>query len=138
MREAEQYAEQDKKKMEEAQLLNDADALLYTAEKTKTDLADKISQADVGRIDAAAKELRTAVEAKKADELKSKSEALKKVLQEVGTVVYQQAAQQAQASQAGGAAGAGASSAGPPPGTQGNGGATVTDADYKVVDEETK
>ena len=42
---AEQYAEQDKKKMEDAQLLNDADSMLYTAEKTKTDLTGKISEA---------------------------------------------------------------------------------------------
>ena len=70
--------------MEEAQLLNDADSLLYTAEKTKTDLAGKISEADVGKIDAATRDLRKAIESKDAAEIKSKSDALRKVLQDVG------------------------------------------------------
>ena len=132
---AEQYAEQDKKKMEEAQQLNDADSMLYTAEKTKTDLTGKISEADVGRIDAGSRDLRKAIESKDYAEIKAKSDALKKVLQEVGTAVYQQAAQQAQASQqqqqTGGAPPGAADGSQAPPG-DGN----VTDADYKVVDDE--
>jgi molecular chaperone DnaK len=132
---AEQYAEQDKKKMEEAQQLNDADSMLYTAEKTKTDLTGKISEADVGKIDAGSRDLRKAIESKDYAEIKAKSDALKKVLQDVGTAVYQQAAQQAQASQqqsqAGGAPPNGAGGSQAPPG-DGN----VTDADYKVVDDE--
>jgi molecular chaperone DnaK len=133
---AEQYAEQDKKKMEEAQLLNDADSMLYTAEKTKTDLTGKISEADVGKIDAGSRDLRKAIESKDYAEMKAKSDALRKVLQDVGTAVYQQAAQQAQASQqqqqsqAGGAPGGAGGSQSPP------GDGNVTDADYKVVDDE--
>ncbi len=126
---AEQYAEQDKKKMEEAQLMNDADSLIYTAEKTKTDLAGKISKADEDKITAATAELKKAMDAKNLAEVKDKSEALRKVLQEVGTAVYQQQAAQAQA-QAPGAGPAGpqeAPSEGP-----------VTDAKYKVVDEDKK
>jgi len=133
VREADQYAEQDKKKMEEAQLLNDADSLLYTAEKTKTDLAGKISQGDISKIDEASKQLRTAVEAKNTDEIKSKSDNLRKVLQEVGTAVYQQAAQ-AQSSQQQ-QTGPSAEGSGPQGGPQGAEGANVTDADYKVVDD---
>ena len=69
VQQAEQYAEQDKKRMEEAQLLNDADSLLYTAEKTKTDLAGKISKEseDEDRPRPPA-ELRKAMEAKNAEE----------------------------------------------------------------------
>ena len=92
VKEAEEYAEQDKKKMEEAQLLNDADSMLYTAERTKTDLAGKITQPDIDKIDAAAKELRQAIAAKDIGGRKAKTESLKKVLQEVGTAVYQQTA----------------------------------------------
>lgn len=131
---AEQYAEQDKKKMEEAQLLNDADSMLYTAEKTKTDLTGKISEADVGKIDAGSRDLRKAIESKDYTEMKAKSDALKKILQDVGTAVYQQAAQQAQASQQ-------PQTGGAPPGETGGaqappGDGNVTDADYKVVDDE--
>ena len=53
---AEEYAEQDKKRMEEAQLMNDADSLMYTAEKTKADLAGKISKESEAKITAAASE----------------------------------------------------------------------------------
>jgi molecular chaperone DnaK len=132
---AEQYAEQDKKKMEEAQLLNDADSMLYTAEKTKTDLTGKISEADIGKIDAGSRDLRKAIESKDYAEMKAKSDALKKTLQDIGTAVYQQAAQQQQAqasqqSQAGGAPPGGAG------GAQAPGDGNVTDADYKVVDDE--
>jgi len=136
---AEQYAEQDKKKMEEAQLLNDADSMLYTAEKTKTDLTGKISEADVGKIDAGSRDLRKAIESKDYVEMKAKSDALKKTLQDIGTAVYQQAAQQQQAqasqqSQAGGAPPGGAGGAGGAQAPPGDG--NVTDADYKVVDDE--
>jgi molecular chaperone DnaK len=133
VKDAEQYAEQDKKKMEEAQLLNDADSMLYTAEKTKADLVGKLSAADATKIDDAAKELRTAIEAKNADDIRAKSEKLGKVLQEVGTAVYQQAAQ----AQAQGQPGAAGPQAGPDPGQQ-QSGENVTDANYKVVDDEKK
>jgi molecular chaperone DnaK len=126
---AEQYADQDKKKVEEAQLLNDADSLLYTAEKTKTDLVGKISEADVAKIDGGARELRKAIDAKNNSDIKSKSESLRKLLQEVGTAVYEQASQ-AQEAPPQGAPSRG--SKGPP------GDGKVTDADYKVVDEEKK
>src|SRR5208283_394313 len=82
VKEAEQYADQDKKKFEEAQISNEADSMLYTAERTKTDLAGKISQSDVDKIDASAKELRQAIAAKDTSSMTSKSESLKKVLQE--------------------------------------------------------
>ncbi|MDG6926325.1 MAG: molecular chaperone DnaK [Nitrososphaerota archaeon] len=134
VKDAEQYAEQDKKKMEEAQLLNDADSMLYTAEKTKTDLAGKISQENTAKIDDAAKELRKAIESKNMADIKSRSDSLRKILQEVGTAVYQQAAQEAQATQ--GQAPPGAGQAQGPSGTAG--GENVTDADYKVVDDEKK
>jgi molecular chaperone DnaK len=134
VKDAEQYAEQDKKKMEEAQMLNDADSMLYTAEKTKTDLAGKISQEDTAKIDAAAKELRTVVESKNFPDIKTKSDNLRKVLQEVGTAVYQQAAQASQAGQGQAPPGAGPSQGASEP----SGSENVTDADYKVVDDEKK
>ena len=71
--------------------------MLYTAEKTKTDLTGKISEADVGKIDAAIRDLRKAIESKDFGAVKSKADALRKILQDVGSSVYQQAAEQGQA-----------------------------------------
>ncbi len=92
IKDADQYAEQDKKKREEAELRNNADSLVYTAERTKTDLAGKISQEEIGKIDAAVTELKNALASNDMAQVKTKSDALQKVLQDVGTKVYQQAA----------------------------------------------
>jgi molecular chaperone DnaK len=100
MKEAEQFAEEDKKRRKEIEVLNQADSLIYTAEKTKKDLADKIGKEQVEKIDTAVAELRETVNGKDFDKIKTKSEELTKILQEVGTVVYQQAAAAKQAEQA--------------------------------------
>ncbi len=92
IKDAEQFAEQDKKKREEAELRNTADTLVYTAEKTKKDLADKLTQEQSGKIDAAVTVLKDALAASDMAQVKAKSDELQKVLQEVGTAVYQQAA----------------------------------------------
>ncbi len=92
IKEAEQFSEQDKKKREEAELRNTADTMVYTAEKTKKDLADKLTEEQSGKIDAAVTALKDALAANDMAQVKAKSDELQKVLQEVGTVVYQQAA----------------------------------------------
>lgn len=92
MKEAEKFAEEDKRRREEAEIRNNADSLLYTAEKTKKDLADKLGKDHVDRIDKAVSELREALSGKDVNKIRDKNEELAKVLQEVGTVVYQQAA----------------------------------------------
>jgi molecular chaperone DnaK len=94
VKEAEQFAEQDKKKREEAETRNNADSLVYTAERTKTDLAGKISQEEVGKIDVAVAALKDALASNDMAQVKAKSDELQKVLQDVGTKVYQQAAQE--------------------------------------------
>ena len=92
IKDAEQFAEQDKKKREEAELRNTADNLVYTAEKTKKDLAGKLTQEQTGKIDAAVTALKDALASNDMAQVKAKSDELQKVLQEIGTVVYQQAA----------------------------------------------
>lgn len=92
MKEAEKFAEEDKKRKEEAEVRNNADSLIYTAEKTKTDLADKLGKEQVQRIDEATAKLREILSGKDFEKIKAKNEELAKVLQEVGTVIYQQAA----------------------------------------------
>lgn len=97
MKESEQFAEEDKKRREEVEVRNNADSLLYTAEKTKTDLGDKLSKDQMQKIDDATAKLREAVNGGDVEKIKAENEAFAKVLQEVGTVIYQQAAAAAQA-----------------------------------------
>jgi molecular chaperone DnaK len=132
VKESEQFAEQDKKKREEAELRNNADSLVYTAERTKKDLADKLTQEQNGKIDAAVSALKDALAASNMAEVKTKTEELQKVLQEVGTVIYQQAAAE-QAKQQQAQAGAQQGQTPPPSGEAGAGGEKVVDSeDYKV------
>ena len=115
IKDAEQFAEQDRKKKEEAETRNNADSLVYTAERTKSDLAGKISPEEVAKLDAAVTELKNALASNDMTQVKAKSDALQKVLQEVGTKVYQQAAAEAakqQGQQPGG------QQAGPQPGAE--------------------
>lgn len=125
IREADQFAEQDKKKREEADLRNNADNLIYTAEKTEKDLAEKITQDQKAKVDAAISALKDALAGTDLANIKAKSDELTKVLQEIGTVIYQQAAaeqakQQTQQQ--------GAQEAQPPP----SGEKVVDSEDYKV------
>ena len=95
IKEAEQFSDQDRKKREEAELRNNADSLIYTADKTKKDLVGKITQEQTSKIDAAVAALKDALASNDMTQVKGKSEELQKVLQEIGTVVYQQAAAEA-------------------------------------------
>jgi molecular chaperone DnaK len=92
VKEAEQYAEQDKKKREEAEIRNQADSLVYAVEKTKTDLKDKIPSDMISKLDVATKELKDSLSGTDIDAIKQKSDSLSNVLKEVGTIAYQQAA----------------------------------------------
>ncbi|MGA2768889.1 MAG: molecular chaperone DnaK [Candidatus Bathyarchaeia archaeon] len=119
IKDSEQYAEQDKRKREEAELRNNADNLMYTAEKTKKDLGEKLAPDQKSKIDAAVSALRDALAGSDLERIKSTSDELTKVLQEVGTAVYQQAAAQQAKQQA------------PPPS-----GEEPPTGDGKVVDSE--
>ena len=127
VKEAEQFAEQDKKRKEEAEIRNQADTLIYTSERTKTDLKDKIPSDLASKLDAAIKELKDALAGQDIELVRQKSEALSNVLKDVGTMAYQQAASSAAAS---------SSSSQTPPPTGGQGeqeaGPKVVDAEYKV------
>ena len=92
MKESENFAEEDKKRKEEVEVRNNADSLLYTSEKTKKDLGDKLSKDQTQKIDDAAAKLREVIKGSDVEKIKAESEAFSKVLQEVGTVIYQQAA----------------------------------------------
>ena len=102
IKEAEQFAEQDKKKQEEIELRNNAESLIYTSEKTKKDLSEKLTQEQKDQIDKAVKSLKEVLASKEIDKIKEKNEELRKVLQDVGTVIYQQAASEYAKQQQGG------------------------------------
>ncbi len=124
IKEAEQFSDQDKKKREEAETRNSAESMIYTAEKTKTDLKEKIGKDNADKIDKGIAELKEALSGKDASRIKAKTDELAKTLQQVGSTVYQQVGkQQAQQQQQT-----------PPSGTDKKND-NVVDADYKVVDE---
>jgi len=122
---AEEFAEEDKKRKEEAEVRNNADSLIYTTEKTKKDLAEKLTKDQMERLDGATDELRKAIAGKDVELIKTKSEILSKVLQEVGTAVYQQVAQERAKTEQ--------TTSGQP--AQGESGKKVVDAEYEVKDE---
>jgi molecular chaperone DnaK len=134
IKDAEQFAVQDKKKREEAEIRNNADSLVYTADKTKKDLAGKITAEQTSKIDAAVSALKDALASNDMAQVKAKSEELQKVLQEIGTVIYQQAAaEQAKQQQQQGQAGPSGQAGPEPQYSQGPEGETVVDSeDYKV------
>jgi molecular chaperone DnaK len=128
IKQAEEFAEQDKKKREEADIRNNADNLIYTSEKTKKDLGEKLTQDQKNKIDAAVSALKDALAGTDADKIKAKSDELTKVLQEVGTVIYQQAAAEQAKQQGEPTPGA----AGPEPEPGPSGDKVVDSEDYKV------
>jgi len=129
IKEAEQFAEQDRIRKEEAETRNNAESMIYTAEKTKKDFESKLSKPDIEKIEKAISEVREALKGKDISKIKQKNDELAKVLQEVGTVIYQQTAQQYAKEKP-----EEKKEEKPPSGEKGKG----VDADYKVADEEKK
>ena len=89
VREAEQFAEQDRKRREEVELHNTAESMLYSAEKMKDELKEKITKEQIETIDRTAGALRAALAGKEADKIKQASDELSKVLQKIGAEIYQ-------------------------------------------------
>ena len=129
IKEAEQYAEEDKKKKEEVEVKNQAEGMLFETEKQMNELGDKVTADEKSKVDAAREDLKKAVEANDVEDIKAKIEALTQAFYPISSRIYQEA-QQAQASAAGSGEQAqdSAQSAGP----NGN----TVDADYEVVDED--
>src|ERR687897_2245819 len=102
-KESDQFAEQDKKKKDEAEVKNEADNLIYTAEKlTQQDLKDKVSPDQVEKVNKLTQEIRDAIASNNIENIKAKIQELKSVLGEISTQAYQSAgASSAQAGAAG-------------------------------------
>ena len=129
---AKQFEEEDKKRKEDVEVRNTADSLLYTAEKTKSDLAGKLSADLVDKVNAAVVTLKAALEGKDSVRIRMETEKLQKVLGEAGSAAYQQTAQRQAQEQAGPQAGSAGYSGAE---TSGKSDENVVDADFKVHDE---
>ncbi|HJS68452.1 MAG TPA: molecular chaperone DnaK [Nitrososphaera sp.] len=91
-RDSDQFAEADKKKKEEVELKNEADNLIYAAEKlVNQDLKDKVTAEQSAKVTKGVQELREAISSNNADSIRAKVQELKTVLGEISTAAYQSA-----------------------------------------------
>ncbi|RWZ60026.1 molecular chaperone DnaK [Halobacillus fulvus] len=122
VRQAEENAEEDKKKREAIELRNEADQLIFTTDKTIKDLGEQVSEDEKQKAEAAKDELKTALEGEDLEVIKEKKEALQEQVQALSVKLYEQAQQQAEAQQ----------------GEAGGAEDDVVDADYEEVNEDDK
>ncbi|HEY8420486.1 MAG TPA: molecular chaperone DnaK [Thermoclostridium sp.] len=129
VKEAEKYAEEDKRRKEVIEAKNQADSLIYQTEKTLKDLGDKIDPADKSNIEAELNHLKEVAKGNDTAAIKAATEKLSQAFYAVSQKIYQQNPGAA------GAAGAGGFNQTYGGGT-GNSQDDVYDADYKVVDDD--
>ena len=122
VKEAEQYAAQDKKMKEEVETRNQADQMVYQSEKTLSEMGDKIPADDKGKVQAALDKLKETLKGTDTAAIKADTEALQQAFYAVSEKLYQQSNPQ------------GAQQPGPDAGAAQEG--QYYDADYKVVDED--
>ena len=134
VKEAAAHEAEDKKRKEAIEAKNNADSLIYQAEKTIKDLGDKADASKVSEIKSKIADLKEAVKTNDVDKIKAASEALTKPLYDLTSDMYKQADAQQQAAQqqAGAQQSAGAQQ------QESQNGEKVVDADYKVVDDDQK
>jgi len=87
--EAQAHAEEDKKKKEQAEIRNTADNLVFSTKKQITDFGDRISADDKAKLEAQTTKLEEAIKSNNFDAMKSETEALQKLWQDVSTRMYQ-------------------------------------------------
>ncbi|MGI5838644.1 MAG: molecular chaperone DnaK [bacterium] len=124
---AEQYAAEDKQRQEMVETKNQADSLVYNAEKTLSDLGDKADAALAAQVREAAERLKEDIKSDDTAKIKTGTEALQKVLYELSSKVYAQTADKGDAGAPGSEAPAGEASDD-----------KVYDAEYDVVDDKDK
>jgi molecular chaperone DnaK len=130
-KEAEAHAAEDKKKREVVDLKNQSDQLIYSTEKTLKEHGDKVSGETRGKIESAVNNLKEAVKADNPDAIKKAIENLSEASQELGKVLYEEAAKK----QAASAATSQTEHAPPPEGeVKRKGGDDVIDAEFEAKD----
>jgi molecular chaperone DnaK len=125
MKDAESHAEEDRRLRDVAEVKNNAENLVYSTEKSLRDMGDRVEQATRDEIEAAAVEVRKALDSDNTDEIKAKTDALMQASHKLAEAIYQQAQQQT-----------------PPSGDgttgseQASGDETVEEGDYEVIDDD--
>ena len=122
VREAEKFAEEDKKQKEAVETKNQAENLIFQSEKTLNDLGDKVSEDEKAPVRAAIEKLKETVKSGDNDAIKADTEALQKAFYAISEKLYQQSGAQADPNMGGADAGAGA---------QGGSDGTYYNADYE-------
>ncbi len=128
VKQAQDYADQDKHTKEKVETKNKADNLAYSAEKSLKDMAGKIDSAQKQKTEAAIKDLRESIKSDDEKDMQQKMDALTNVLHEISSKMYQESAKQ------------GEQPPSPPPGDEGKkkrkkgegGEEDIIDADYEV------
>ena len=124
VRDAESFAEEDKKRRAAAEAKNNAESLVHTTERQLAENGDKVDASLKGEIEAAIAETKTAIEGGDADDMQAKAQNLAQVAMKLGQAIYEkQAAENASPSADGAAAGSEA------------GGEEVVDAEFSEVDD---
>jgi molecular chaperone DnaK len=99
IKDAEKFAEEDRKLKEQVETRNSADAVLYQAEKTLREFREKADPGQVQELETAMEEVREALKGDDFEKIKQKSEEMNKPLHAITIAMYQQQAQQAQGEQ---------------------------------------
>ena len=129
VKEAEQYAAEDKKRREDVDVRNNADQMVYQCEKTLTEMGDKLEEGEKSAVQAKIDETKEALKGDDIEKIKTASEALQQEIYKISEKVYK-AAQEAAAAQQGDASA-------DPSAPQGND-SNVYEADYKDADDDKK
>ena len=125
VKEAEQYAAEDAKVKEKVEVRNQADQMVYQAEKTLSEVGDKLPESEKAPIQAGIDKLKETLKGEDTDAIKAATEELTQAFYKMSEKLYQQQAPQVDA--------AGAQQPGADAGAQGG---QYYDADYKVVDDD--
>jgi len=142
VKEAQRFSEDDKKRREKIETINQADTLIYTTEKTLVEQTEKISSDEKEKVQKAISELKEAMKGADIAVIKAKVDALTKEMYSISTRLYSEASKKAGEQQhAQGPGAQGPQDAGPEEGQgqqQEGGKGDYRDADYKIVDEDEK
>ena len=131
VKEAEKYAEEDKKRKEEVETRNNAESIVYQCEKTLGELGDKVDAGDKADVEAEINKVKEALKGTDADAIKAATDELQQKFYKISEKLYQQANPQGGAGFDPNQAAGGAGTAG---GAKGDD--NVYEADYREVDED--
>jgi molecular chaperone DnaK len=127
VKDAEAHAEEDKKRRDLVEAKNHAESLVHTTERTLKEAGDKLPSGERETVEAAIRELKSAIEGGNVDQIKAKTQTLGQASMKIGEAMYKAQAAQGGPQPGGEAGGAGGQGAA--------GGEKVVDADFEEVDE---